>query len=287
MIFAHTFTSIEVELAHQVGKTQKVSQIDIREIKEKKQLRRLHNFHSPEILLYSFQMFDKYSFLHSFEDELQAVKILLEYAIEHGIRKIIVMSYPGSYYNSSNLFLQHKGEIEKLFVSSGIPCTILLVQGIMDTKRRRHNFHSLFFRASQGTYVLPKTKNKMMYSISLSSLVSIVFKCITEDHYSKYDVFDRAFDLQSFFKEASVHIPIRFVSPQWLYWECYQGNYISPTMLELFLQPTLPMFNFRTQKEFNVHLGLLQLQESVVAPSQNAFSMQENTIQVLQNVHGY
>ncbi|MEN9340150.1 MAG: hypothetical protein RIQ62_1462, partial [Bacteroidota bacterium] len=124
MIFAHSFSRTEQTLFHSLQRSYDLHQLDCTQINGPEDLKAQLRYTKGNTLLYSFQKLDAYSHLDSFSIECERVSWLVEYIIEHDFDHVVILSWPGAYFNSSNLFLQHKGIIEQKFVQSGIRCTL-------------------------------------------------------------------------------------------------------------------------------------------------------------------
>jgi hypothetical protein len=215
---------------------------------------RLKNFNEHKVLLYSYLQLDYYKHLDTFQLELDRVEMLISYMKEVGFEKIILLSYPGAYSNSDNLFLQHKGLIEQLFISSGIQTVTLKVQAIYDTYKDINSFHSLFYDRVDHQYCIPKKSNAMIYSVSIKNMVEVILKSMQYSSSTCFDIFDQVSELSVFLSNHSDGIDVNRLASVYLYVKSYLGQYSSPTMLELFLRPLVPMHNYRTEKELNITL---------------------------------
>lgn len=255
MIFAHSFSRTEQTLFHSLQRTYDLHQLDCTQINSPEDLKEQLRYTQGNTLLYSFQKLDAYSHLDSFSIECERVNWLVDYAIENNFDHMVIFSWPGAYFNSSNLFLQHKGMIEQKFVQSGIRCTLLNVQAIGDRLFRQNNFHELFFDKQQGAYLIPQRSNFFVYSITVENLSALIQSAFQHRKNGKFDAFDTIMDLRSFLMQYSSMQKIQRMAPIYLYFKSFFGNYPSPTMLELFLLTVVPMYKFRTEKEFGIPLA--------------------------------
>lgn len=252
MLYAHSNSTIEAKISQQLGKRQEIFDIDIRKIKSLEDLDLIIVPDQQKVLLYSFQQLSYYKHLPTFLEECKAVDILIQYAKSKTIQHVVLITYPGAYFNSGNLFLQHKGLIEQKFVSSGIPCTLLNLQIIVDRETNLSNIHQLFYDTDSAHYLIPKKSNQVVYSIDLLKLVQIIESAILNKNEGKFDVFTRISSLQSLL--SSSNITIERISPTYLYFKSFLGTYMTSTMLEVFLLPLVSMQIFRTEKQFGIHL---------------------------------
>lgn len=231
-----------------------VSQVDGRQIESLSDLQRMDAFGFHDVLIYSHQNMQEYKFLDSFSKELERVKRIAEYAGIHGIRKMIVLTSPGAFAQSDNLFLQYKGLIEQVFQSTGIATLFLRVQAVVHEFRRIHNLHHLFYDRMENAYVIPQKSGLQIYSIQLDLLHDVIEAGIRGDQTGYYDVFHEVLPLDQFLQRVNPSIPVQRLKPLYLFFKSYLGAYLSPAMLELFLRPNVPMYSFRTGKAFGVEL---------------------------------
>lgn len=254
MLYVNSFSPIEQKLAEKLSLSEAIVQADARLIATNRSLYDMGNFADEKVLLYSFQQLEFYRHIDSFEAENAAVDHLVDFIVENKFEKIVFLSYPGAYFNSNNLFLQFKGYIEQKFISSGIPCTVLTIQAIVDTTSQLNNLHGLFYDTHEHKYIIPQKSSCIVYSVKLTHLVNIISQSVNRNVAGKFDVFDTIYDLKTFLQVYSNVGKVQRIAPLYLYFKSYLGTYASPTMLELFLMSIVPMFKFRTEKEFNLLL---------------------------------
>ncbi len=254
MLYVHSFSPIEQQLYKRLADNEVVTQMDIHSIHDAGCLQRLQQFQYHDTLIYSYQQLDRYRHLDSFQREIEQIKLLMEYVINNGFQKLVLISYPGAYASSDNMFLQHKGIIEQLFVGSGVSCTILRVQGICSPPLQLNNFHHLFYRASQNQYIIPKRAGQVIYSIQLNHLAQIIAGACALPSSECFDVFDKVSSLKNFLSYSTQHIEVKTRPVLYLYWQSYFDRYTAPTMFELFMRAAVPMYNFRTEKAFSISL---------------------------------
>jgi hypothetical protein len=274
MLYVHSFSLIEQTIFNHLQSKQEVLQLDAQLMVDQKYIVENAIATSTKTIIYSFQQVDYYKYYETFERECVAVDNLIEYALKNGTEKIILLTYPGAYISSDNLFLQHKGIIEKKFHDTKLAVTYLHVQAIANNYQQVHTLHQLFYNAKENSYVIPKKSCIMVYSISIHNLIDIIQEAHLNNHIGHFDVFDKIQHLESFLKINASHVRIQRIPPTYLLVKSYFGNYISPTMMELFLRPTLPMYSYRTEKAFGVELnstkpfidGYYQAQDYHVSP---------------------
>ncbi len=269
MLYAHSNSTIESKISQQLGKRQEIYEIDIRKVKTLEDLDLIVIPDQQKVLLYSFQQLSYYKHLPTFLEECKAVDLLIQYAKLKDIEHVVLITYPGAYFNSGNLFLQHKGIIEQKFVSSEIPCTLLNMQIIVDKESNLSNIHQLFYDKDSAHYLIPKKQNQVVYSIDLFKLVQVIESAILCKNEGKFDVFTKISSLQSLL--ASSNIAIERISPTYLYFKSFLGTYMTSTMLEVFLLPLVSMQIFRTEKQFGIHLFDEQIDQESNSEQINIF----------------
>ncbi len=255
MLYVNPYSDIENKLFDLLSTSGIITKENIKNFSDVNNWSNLNIDSTEKILLYSFQDLNSYAHLNSFKHEVDSVKKVVEYIKDQSFEKIILISYPGSYSNSSNLFLQHKGMIEQIFVNTGIPTTILNVQAIGDSKMQINNLKSLFQNTQGNQYILPKFYSNRIYTIQLQYLAEIILKAKTNKVQGRFDVFDTIMDIGTFLTSYSYIDKVRYWMPLYLYLLSYLERYMSPTMLELFLISDIRMFKFRTEKEFGITLN--------------------------------
>ncbi len=256
MLYIHSGSEIEQILVEKLNMSIDVTEYNsakfLNPSKTNEQFNLALNQHTT--LLYSFQQLNYYKHIETFQHECKRVDALISSINDSSIEKVILISYPGAYYNSDNLFLQHKGEIEQKFSNVGITCIILKVQAIYDEMNSINSLHDLFYDLNDSYYLIPKKTTSRLYSISTSNLVQCIQKSLRLDHSTIFDVFDQVTNLENFLKSSSKVIPIVQAYPIFLFFKSIIGKYCSPNMLELFLRSIVPMYNYRTEKELNINL---------------------------------
>ncbi|HOZ52034.1 MAG TPA: hypothetical protein PLU17_09265 [Chitinophagaceae bacterium] len=255
MLYVNSYSEIEHKLFDLLSTTGIVTKQNLKSFNEEIKSAKINIHCTEKILLYSFQDLNSYAHLNSFKHEVDSVKKVVEYIKDQSFEKIILISYPGSYSSSANLFLQHKGMIEHIFINTGIPTTILNVQAIGDSKLQINNLKSLFQNTQGNQYILPKFYSNRIYTIQLQYLAEIIHKAKTNKVQGRFDVFDTIMDIGTFLTSYSYIDKVRYWMPLYLYLLSYFERYMSPTMLELFLISDIRMFKFRTEKEFGITLN--------------------------------
>lgn len=259
MLYVHSFSPVELDLFNKLAQDTSVSQISTERLQDIEYVEKALQSNSNETLLYSFQKLEHYSHISSFQQEIAAVKKLLNVVQESNIKQLVLISYPGVYINSDNLFLQHKAMVEQMFLQAGIPCTILNVQGINNPSLQIHNLQNLFYNESENQYLIPKKSSIPIYSITTAALAKIILRSIQYQAISHYDAFDTLSDLAQFIKYNSSDKRIVRLYPVYLQCKSFLGLYPSINILDLFLRPTVPMHNYRTQKELNIDVNHIEI----------------------------
>ena len=255
MLYIHSFSSIEQELFQFVKYAKKnVTQLNGSLPFDLDYLERQLYISPSKTLLYSFLDYSKYSYLDSFKREVKNVELLVAFAKKNQFKNIILLSYPGVYVNSDNLFLQHKAEIENLVAKSEIPFTILSAQSIVSYETKKCTLQTLFYNEAEEQYVIPKKFSQIVYSIAIENLAEIILKVSPTAYNNCYDLMDSVHELKDYLKALSPNTHIERISPLYLNFRSFLGNYLSPTMLDLFLRPAVPMYKSRAEKEFEIEL---------------------------------
>jgi hypothetical protein len=255
MLYIHSFSSIEQELFQFVKYAKKnVTQLNAIQPFDLDYLERQLYISPSKTLLYSFLDYSKYSYLDSFKSEVKNMELLIAFAKKNQFKNIILLSYPGVYVNSDNLFLQHKAEIENLVAKSEIPFTILSAQSIVSYETKKCSLQTLFYNEAEEQYVIPKKGSQIVYSIAIENLAEIILKVSPTAYNNCYDLMDSVYELKDYLKALSPNTHIDRISALYLNFRSFLGNYLSPTMLDLFLRPPVPMYKNRAEKEFEIEL---------------------------------
>jgi hypothetical protein len=270
MLYIHSFSAIEQEIFQHIKCANKnVAQINITHPFDLDYLERQLYISPSKTLLYSFLDYSKYTYLNSFQSEVKNMELLIAFAKKNQFKNIILLSYPGVYVNSDNLFLQHKAVIENLVAKSEISYTILSAQSILSNQTKKCSLQTLFYNAAEEQYVLPKKNSQIVYSIAIEKLVEIILKVSPTAYNNSYDLMDSVHDLKSYLHFLTPKIHIESISPLYLNFRIFLGKYLSPTMLDLFLRPPVPMYKTRAEKEFDIKLNSLELIDNGILSNKN------------------
>lgn len=262
MVYIHSFSPIEQNIYKLVSEKIVSNQLDSKLIYGLPYIEEKLQFASIKTIVYSFLQLEYYKHIDTFRNECERVDMIIKYAKTQNLEKFVVLTYPGAFLNSDNMFLQHKGIIEKKFLDSGIPCTFLNIQAVTHPYQSMHSLHHLFYDKSDAKYVIPQKSNISIYSISIDKLVPLLITACTSNHTGHFDVFDMVLELKEFLLTYSKSIPVVRIPPTFLFLKSYFGKYVSPTMMELFLRPSIPMYSFRSEKEFSISLSYTSKKES-------------------------
>jgi len=276
MLYIHSFSAIEQELFQHIKCANKnVAQINNTQSFDLDYLERQLYISPSKTLLYSFLDYSKYTYIDSFQSELNNMELLIEFAKKNQFKNIILISYPGVYVNSDNLFLQHKAEIENLVAKSEIPYTILSAQSIVSNHTKKCSLQTLFYNEVEEQYVIPKKNSQIVYSIAIENLVEIILKVTPTAYNNSYDIMDSVYELKDYLKALNPVIHVDSVSLLYLNFRSFFGKYLSPTMLDLFLRPTVPMYKSRAEKEFEIELTHQNMADNGIfnknKPAENEF----------------
>ena len=272
MLFVHSHSPVELSLQRRLSMHDAVTALDIMTVDGPETFERLARISREKVLLYSLQRMDQYRHIQDFQAEFHRVRWLAKWIARQEFERVILISYPGAYVNSDNLFLQYKGLIEQHFVECGIHTVVLKVQGIHDTYARRHSFHDLFYDRRDHAYYVPQKKIMATYSVSVDNLAACILGAMHHKAIGQYDVFDEVGDLPSMLYRHSSGLKVFRLLPVYLYVRSFLGKYQSPTMLELFLRPLVPMYSHRTVRDLGVAL------EPMIGPVEQGMQSAVNTL---------
>jgi hypothetical protein len=271
MLYIHSFSAIEQELFQFIKNADKnVSQLNGDQSFDSDYLDRQISVSPTKTLLYSFLDYSKYSYINSFQSEVKNMELLITFAKKNQFKNIILLSYPGVYINSDNLFLQHKAEIENLVAKSKIPFTILSAQSIFSPETMKCSLQTLFYNEAESQYIIPKKNSQIVYSTTIENLAEIILNVSPTAYNNSYDIMDSVYELKDYLKALNPEIHVDRVSPLYLNFRSFFGNYLSPTMLDLFLRPTVPMYKSRAEKEFDIKLNHLEIIDNRMSNNSNS-----------------
>ena len=270
MLYVHSFSAIEQELFQFIKYADKnVTQLSVGQSLDLDNLELQMCVSTTKTLLYSFLDYSKYSYINSFQSEVKNMELLIAFAKKNQFKNIILLSYPGVYVNSDNLFLQHKAEIENLVAKSQIPFTILSAQSIFSPETMKCSLQTLFYNEAESQYIIPKKNSQIVYSTTIENLAEIILNVSPTAYNNCYDIMDSVYELKDYLKALNPEIHVDRVSPLYLNFRSFFGNYLSPTMLDLFLRPTVPMYKSRAEKEFDIKLNHLEIIDNRMSNKKN------------------
>ena len=270
MLYVHSFSAIEQELFQFIKYADKnVTQLSVGQSLDLDNLELQMCVSTTKTLLYSFLDYSKYSYINSFQSEVKNMELLITFAKKNQFKNIILLSYPGVYINSDNLFLQHKAEIENLVAKSQIPFTILSAQSIFSPETMKCSLQTLFYNEAESQYIIPKKNSQIVYSTTIENLAEIILNVSPTAYNNCYDIMDSVYELKDYLKALNPEIHVDRVSPLYLNFRSFFGNYLSPTMLDLFLRPTVPMYKSRAEKEFEIELTHLNMADNRILNNKN------------------
>lgn len=270
MLYVHSFSAIEQELFQFIKYADKnVTQLSVGQSLDLDNLELQMCVSTTKTLLYSFLDYSKYSYINSFQSEVKNMESLIAFAKKNQFKNIILLSYPGVYVNSDNLFLQHKAEIENLVAKSQIPFTILSAQSIFSPETMKCSLQTLFYNEAESQYIIPKKNSQIVYSTTIENLAEIILNVSPTAYNNCYDIMDSVYELKDYLKALNPEIHVDRVSPLYLNFRSFFGNYLSPTMLDLFLRPTVPMYKSRAEKEFDIKLNHLEIIDNRMSNKKN------------------
>jgi hypothetical protein len=271
MLYIHSFSAIEQELFQFIKNADKnVTQLSVGQSLDLDNLELQMSVSPTKTLLYSFLDYSKYSYINSFQSEVKNMELLITFAKKNQFKNIILLSYPGVYINSDNLFLQHKAEIENLVAKSQIPFTILSAKSIFSPETMKCSLQTLFYNEAESQYIIPKKNSQIVYSTTIENLAEIILNVSPTAYNNSYDIMDSVYELKDYLKALNPEIHVDRVSPLYLNFRSFFGNYLSPTMLDLFLRPTVSMYKSRAEKEFDIKLNHLEIIDNRMSNNSNS-----------------
>jgi hypothetical protein len=254
MLYVHSFGLIEQNIYNHLQSKQSIVQLDAKSDMDFSSFS--SNIHvSEEVLVYSFLQMEHYKFSDSFALETKRISVLLDFVQQQKFKKLILITYPGAFVNADNLFLRHKGIIEKMFCDTGIPVTYFHTQAVVNPYQKVHNLHAIFYNKVENALIIPKKSSLQIYAISINHLVDLIHEASTGNQVGHFDAFDEILHLKTFLSLYSPSVNLQSILPTYLYFKSYLGQYSSSVMLELFLRITTPMYSFRTEKMFGIKLN--------------------------------
>lgn len=254
MVYAHAGSEIENYLAKQISKVEAVLEIRLGSNAS------IHpNFIGHETLLYSCLKWTGQGNRKVYEQELKYAEQLASCAKESGLRRIVILSYPGAYINSDNSFLSHRATIDSLFQNAGLQIIVFKVQAIYANQIRQSSLGSLFFNTSSQAIIIPNKVSTMVYSISTERLLQAILAAESYERSSSFDLFDQVHHLPKFLELCHPNVTIRRVSPTVMKLKAFVKLSVSSPLLDLFLRPFVPMHNRRAIKELKLDLTPVQI----------------------------
>lgn len=223
------------------------------------------------VLLYSFLELSYFKDIRSFRDEYEMVRQLAKRCVEHRFRRLVILTHPGAYFNSANLYCQFRGLIEQVFMQTGIPCTFLNIQAVYDEHRHSNNLESLLIIPSQRTLLLPTGKRQIVQAVEVHNLCLLISRAVRQDMMGKFDVFDSISSLTTFIQAYSPSRQIIRLPRPILFVCSFFGLCGSPSILEVILAPAVPMYKFRTERDFGLTLRENKLPLMVPNVKRNRF----------------
>lgn len=253
MIYFHSDSKIEQALANALSVDNYIIPISLSTFDTLRDLELLlPDNTNVQSVLYSFQDLSHYKHIDSFKYEINKVEIILQFLKQKTDFNFILINYPGAYCNSDNLFLQCKGQLETRIIESVSHCTVLKIQGIHTHDPLIHNLHNLLYLPNTNVYQIPSKQSQVIYSVSLHHLHLTINKVKSLRTVVHFDVFDLILDLHEYLHLFSINIPIQKRTSTYLLLKSYLGLLCAPTMLELFMRKSVPMYNGRTERELQI-----------------------------------
>lgn len=255
MLYLHAHTPIENELYRQLKTKQNhVSQLNIHHLHDKQYLERHHYIHPSDTLMYSFLDYASYDYLPSFQKEVEAVDLILEFAEELGYKHLIFITYPGVYYNSGNLFSQHKAIIQQKVAQSGLGFTFLAINALSCFEKQQHSLYPLCYNSDAEKFIIPFHRSKVIYNLEVENLVRLLSAPNFVAMNKSYEVFDAIYSMNEFLSIFSDHIPVTHY-PNFLFsFLSYIRDWHTPSMVELLTKPLVTMQRNLVERDFHISL---------------------------------
>lgn len=176
-------------------------------------------------------------------------------------KRVVFISYPDADLQSSNLFLEAKGQAEQLLLSSGREVIIFRAQAIINTPDNPGPFEqNLITSKGKKVSILGDGQQKIEVVYS-GDVVEVIVRALNNGQAGIYDLTSpERLTLNDLAKllNRNPNVPISHV-PGWL--ARILGRMIpdlSPTAVDLFLRKYSPMDSSCTVKEFGLNLTSLK-----------------------------
>lgn len=255
MLYIHSHSNIENEVYRQLKtKLHEVSQLNVHHLHDKQFIERHQFIHPSEKLFYSFLDYSAYDYLPSFQKEVESVDMILEFAEEHNFKHLIFLTYPGVYYNSGNLFSQHKAIIQQKVAQSGIPYTFLAVNVLSSFEKQQHSLYSLCYNKDAEKFIIPHHRSKVIYNLEVENLVKLLTQPEFRALNKTYELFDSVYSMDEFLHVFSDHIPVSHYPNVVFGLLSYIRDWHTPSMVELLTKPLVTMQRNLVERDFKLSL---------------------------------
>jgi hypothetical protein len=254
MLLMHTHTPIEKLLFHKLNQSTHATQLDLRYLTDETIFKRHLDLYPTKTLIYTSLDFSLYDYLPSFHEELERFKWIITSAKEKGVRQIIFLTYPGVYFNSANLFLQHRAFMQQEIINSGLRYNFLAIQAMADMESQCHSLHSLCYVADEHRYIIPGSKKKMIYAVEVHNVAEVIKRLSVKCTNKTYELFDTIQTLPEFLKLYSEHTTVMKLPYAVFKLVSFVRNWHSPAMAELLLEPVNTMHKTFAERDLGLAL---------------------------------
>lgn len=251
LYYVHSASPIEKLVSRKLSLLEDLHEIDFRTVARTGQLPEIA---TGSVLVYSFLELAFFKDIRSYNTEYKVVQQLAGLCKEKQLKRLVIITHPGAYFNSANLYFQFRGLIEQAFVQTGSPCTFLNVHAVYDKHRHVNNLESLFSVSSAASLIVPFSRKQILQAVEVQNLCLLMSRAVRDDLNGKFDVFDLIANLPDFLHSFSSIQRVIRLPRVCMFGLSYLGILASPYTLEVFLNTIIPMYKFRTEREFRISL---------------------------------
>jgi nucleoside-diphosphate-sugar epimerase len=169
-------------------------------------------------------------------------------------RQVIYISYPDADPDSTNLFLQAKGQAEKLLTDSGKTATIFRVQAILDGPARPGPFETFLTFDGKEPIRLIGSGQQPIHLVTRPDVVKAILAGLHWKLPGTFDLFSEVLPLDELVQlingQTTVKIARTPVPVAWLFSRISKG--LSPTTVDLYARKPARMNSGRTRQTFGL-----------------------------------
>lgn len=250
----HTATPIENTIYRQLAMSSgDVSQLDLRYLDDEKIFTHHLSMYPTKTILYTFFDYDRIDYLLSVQKKKEQMEWILRYAADAGVENIIYVTYPGAFYDSVNIYLQHEGIIQQRIAASTLNYNFLGVHALCDFERQQHSLHKLYFLDREEKYLVPHSF-RMVYALYLDDFMRVVNRLSDECTNKTYEAFSAVYPLTDFLELYGDIHTIR----KWPNAAFHMYSYLiakrTPCVVDLSWRPVHKMHRKKLEKDLGVNL---------------------------------